>query len=160
MPDEPETPEVEETPTPEPEPQDYGTDWKAEARKWEKRSKDNSDAAARLTEIEDASKSAEQRLQDQLAEATAKATGAESQLVRMQVAADKGLTPAQAKRLTGETRDELEADADELLELLTPPEQDPPPGGRPKVLRNGNLSDSTSGFDPEALAEQIHNRNH
>jgi len=34
---------------------------------------------------------------------------------RAEVAHDKGLTPAQAKRLVGTTRDELTADADEIL---------------------------------------------
>lgn len=37
---------------------------------------------------------------------------------RLEVAAEKGLTPAQAARLTGGTRDELAADADELLALF------------------------------------------
>lgn len=32
------------------------TDWKAEARKWEARAKQNSDAAARLAQIEEANK--------------------------------------------------------------------------------------------------------
>lgn len=34
---------------------------------------------------------------------------------RLEVAIDKGLTPNQAKRLVGETKEELEADAEELL---------------------------------------------
>lgn len=45
---------------------------------------------------------------------------------RLEVAMDKGLTPAQAKRLQGETKEELEADADEILELFgKPSEKDP-----------------------------------
>jgi hypothetical protein len=37
---------------------------------------------------------------------------------RLEVAMEKGLTPAQAKRLQGENKEELEADADEILELF------------------------------------------
>jgi hypothetical protein len=40
---------------------------------------------------------------------------AELRATRLEVAHNKGLTPAQAKRLVGSTRDELEADADEIL---------------------------------------------
>src|SRR5690606_17969818 len=43
-------------------------DWKAEARKWEDRAKKNSDAAQRLAEIEEASKTAEQKAAERLAE--------------------------------------------------------------------------------------------
>ena len=39
-------------------------------------------------------------------------------MLRLEIAAEKGLTPAQARRLVGNTREELEADADELLEAF------------------------------------------
>lgn len=150
-------------PDPEPKPDEGdGTDWKAEARKWEQRAKKNSDAAARLQEIEDAKKSAEQKLQEAADAAAQRAEQAEAQLMRLQVAASKGLTPAQAKRLSGSTQEELEADAEELLEMLTPPKPDPPPGGRPKPLHSGNgdPAGDAEGFDPTALANQIYERGH
>lgn len=58
--------------------------------------------------------------------------------IRLEVAAAKGLTPAQAKRLQGSTREELETDADDLLETFkangsaTPgtPAPDPSQGAR------------------------------
>jgi hypothetical protein len=56
---------------------------------------------------------------------------------RLEVAFDKGLTPAQAKRLVGTTREELEADAEEILRdfpALKPdgrPRGDVDQGGRP-----------------------------
>jgi Spy/CpxP family protein refolding chaperone len=37
---------------------------------------------------------------------------------RVEVASEKGLTPAQAKRLNGATREELAADADEILKIF------------------------------------------
>jgi hypothetical protein len=97
-------------------------DWKAEAEKWkafsrknEETAKANSGAAKRLAELEEANKS-------EIEKAQARAEAAEKELntsrldaLRAQVALDKKLTPSQAKRLVGSTREELEADADELL---------------------------------------------
>jgi hypothetical protein len=48
--------------------------------------------------------------------------------LRLEVAFDKGLTPAQAKRLVGSSREELEADADEILRDFPALK----PDGRPK----------------------------
>ncbi|WP_329013200.1 hypothetical protein OG271_03970 [Micromonospora rifamycinica] len=44
-----------------------------------------------------------------------RAEQAELRALRLEVAAEKGLTPAQAKRLVGGSREELEADADDIL---------------------------------------------
>jgi len=48
-------------------------------------------------------------------EAETKAAAAERRALVAEVALEKGLTPSQAKRLDGNTRDELVADADDLL---------------------------------------------
>jgi len=47
-----------------------------------------------------------------------RADEAERQNLVRDIAADKGLTPAQAKRLQGSTKDELEKDADELVKTF------------------------------------------
>ena len=51
----------------------------------------------------------------------------------LEVAHEKGLTPAQAKRLVGNTREELEADADEVLRdfPVTPATPPTKPGPKP-----------------------------
>lgn len=49
------------------------------------------------------------------AAAEERATAAELKATKLEVAAEKGLTVAQAKRLVGSTREELQADADEIL---------------------------------------------
>jgi hypothetical protein len=49
------------------------------------------------------------------AAAEQRAADAELRATRLEVAHEKGLTPAQAKRLVGATKEELEADADEIL---------------------------------------------
>lgn len=100
-----------------------GTDWKAEARKWERRAKEshreaqeNSTAAQRLEELENADKSEAEKANARAVAAEAKAKAAERRALAAEVAAEKGLSMSVARRLVGETREELETDADELLE--------------------------------------------
>ncbi|MEU4570840.1 hypothetical protein [Micromonospora sp. NPDC023956] len=69
----------------------------------------------RLKEYEDRDKTEAEKTAERLSEAETKAAAAELRALRLEVAAEKGLTPAQAKRLVGSSREELEADADELL---------------------------------------------
>lgn len=71
------------------------------------------------------------------AAAEQRAADAEMRATRLEVAHEKGLTPAQAKRLVGSTKEELEADADEILRDFptTPakpaaPKPDPSQGAR------------------------------
>lgn len=98
------------------------TDWKAEANKWkslarqnEKAAKSNAEAAKRLSEMEEADKSETEKLASERDQHRTRADSAELSLARLEVALEKGLTRAQAKRLVGSTREELEADAEELL---------------------------------------------
>lgn len=72
-------------------------------------------ALARVKELEDASKTEAQKLAEDRDTHKGRAEKAEAQLMRLTVGLEKGLTPAQAKRLVGSTKEELEADADELL---------------------------------------------
>lgn len=74
-----------------------GTDWKAEARKWEARAKENSTAAARLAEIEDASKTEAQKAAEARKAAEERAIAAEARALRREVALDPkgdGSSPA------------------------------------------------------------------
>lgn len=54
-------------------------------------------------------------LEERVAQIERQAKDSEARAMRAEVANAKGLTPNQAKRLVGGTREELEADADELL---------------------------------------------
>jgi hypothetical protein len=63
----------------------------------------------------DAEKSEIQKATEAREAAEKRAAASEQRLLRLEIAAEKGLTPAQAKRLNGATREELEADADEIL---------------------------------------------
>lgn len=63
----------------------------------------------------DASKSDLEKLAARVEAAEKKAADMEAKALRAEVAQAKGLTPAQARRLQGSTKEELEADADDLL---------------------------------------------
>ncbi|MER7833485.1 hypothetical protein [Streptomyces sp. NPDC095602] len=84
-------------------------------REAEARLKELEPLAAKARELEDASKSEAEKLAERAAEAERRAAEAELRALRLEVATAKGLTPTQAKRLVGATREELEADADDLL---------------------------------------------
>jgi hypothetical protein len=112
-------PTPEPTPDPQAQPDPKPTEtvdfWKGKAREQEQRAKANAEAAKELQKIKDAQKSDEERRSEVLTAAERKAADAELRAERLEVAFAKGLTPAQAKRLAGSTRDELEADAEEVL---------------------------------------------
>jgi hypothetical protein len=74
-------------------------------------------AAEKYADYDDLKKRAEgaQSLEDRVAEIERQAKESEARAMRAEVANAKGLTPNQAKRLVGATREELETDADELL---------------------------------------------
>lgn len=122
-----------ETTTQEPDHKAEAEKWKALARKHEGQAKQNATAAQKLQEIEDAKKSAEQKAADKAAELEQRATTAELTTLRYDVALDKapdGMSIAQvrklAKRLSGSTREELEADADELFADFAPADDEKP----------------------------------
>jgi len=97
----------------------------------------------RLKAIEDKDKSEVERLTAKVAESDKRAEVAEAKLLRFEVASEKGV---KAKWLTGDTREELEAAADEYLS------EHPADGkGAPTVMKPAeNLK---GGGDPDAAGE-------
>ena len=69
----------------------------------------------KLKEYEDRDKTDLQKLQEERDALLAEKTSLALEALRREVADEKGLTPAQARRLVGTTREELEADADDVL---------------------------------------------
>jgi hypothetical protein len=144
-------------------------DWRAEAEKWKRLSRQNEKAAKeradKLREYEDANKSESQRLQEERDSHKTRAEKAEAALRRREVAEDRApehATAAQiravAKRLAGESDEELEADADELFALLAPAPPEPKKvAQRPKErLRGGGDPDEEpEESDPRKLADAI-----
>jgi hypothetical protein len=93
-------------------------DWKAEAERWKAHSRKNEADAKRMRAIEESQKSEAQKLAERAAAAEDAAAKAEARLLRLEVAADKGLPSELAARLQGSTAKELAADADKLLALF------------------------------------------
>lgn len=124
-------------------------------REAEKRAKE---FEARLKEIADRDKSETDKLRDQVATLTKERDELNLKVLRHEVAMTKGLTPAQAKRLAGSSREELEADADEILEAFpTQGGVTPPPSRKPAAELQGG-GDPTSEpleMDPAKLAADL-----
>lgn len=98
----------------------------AESRKWEARAKENKDAAKRLAELEGASKTDAENLADAVKraeEAEAKVADyerkAERASVVAEVAAAKGVDADWLSRMSGDTREDIEANADFLASKLS-----------------------------------------
>lgn len=145
---------------PDPKPPASGGDDLAELKAaLKKANKEAEESRRKLKEIEDRDKSESEKLTDRLTAAEQRATEAESRALRMEVAAAKGLTAGQAKRLVGTTKEELEADADELLTDFAPKGGDtkPPPGGRPKeqLRGGGDPTEEPEETDPRKLADLV-----
>lgn len=113
-----------------------------EAAKYRTDNKSLAEKAAKLDELEGATKSDLEKLTEKATTFEQRAAEAEAKALRLEIALEKGLSQALMKRLAGSTKEELEADADELLETF----------GTPKPKGNGrmaeNLRPSGGGDEP------------
>lgn len=93
--------------------------------------------AEKFDEVEQANKSELERIQERAEAAERKAAELELSTLKAEVASEKGLTLKQAKRLVGKSREELEADADEILADFGPAttKKSPPEA---KTLKSGS----------------------
>lgn len=103
--------------------------------------------ATKFDESEEANKSELEKATTAATEAAKRAEEAEVRALRLEIAGEKGLTPSQARRLVGTTREELEADADQLL--VDFPAAEPPPAS--KLPRKPKPAGSTEPKGPAAL---------
>lgn len=118
-------------------------------REAERRAKANADKASKFDELEDEQRSDVEKLERKLADAERRSDEAEGKLLRLEVAVEKGLTPRQAKRLSGTTRDELEEDADELLEDFGGKGEKPDPDDDEHDDDDGSDADDDAGTSSE-----------
>lgn len=127
-------PDVDETPDP-----DAGAKKALEAERKARRDaeKQLKEIQAQVKQLEDQDKSESERLTERLTEAEKRATAAEGRADRFEVALEKGLDMTRAKRLTGATREELEADADELHTWQASTTEQPAPGKPTEALSGG-----------------------
>lgn len=94
----------------------------SEAKNLRRRLKEAEAKAQRLDEIEKAQMSEVDRLKQELLDAQSAAKKAELRALRLDVASRKKLPSRLAERLQGDTLEELEADADELIQYINPVE--------------------------------------
>jgi hypothetical protein len=80
----------------------------------------------RLSDFEDRDKTEAERLSARLTDAEGRATEAESQLLRLEIAAQRGLSAEAVALLRGDTREEIEAFADALSAFAKANEPMPP----------------------------------
>lgn len=117
------------------------------------------DVQDQLKELTDKDKSEVEKLRDEVANLTKERDGDRLKVLRSDVAMAKGLTAAQAKRLVGSTQEELEADADEILEAF--PAQGaatPPPSRKPSAAGlsgGGEPNSERVETSPAKLAESV-----
>lgn len=131
--------------------QEPAIDWKAEARKWEQRAKENSTAAKRLAELEEAAKTEEQKRAEELEALRSKVAEYETReqinAWKAEVSKETGI-PAAA--LAGTTLEEIQAHAETLKPLITPSAQPPAAQAVPTI---GNQPDRPAQSVP--LKDQI-----
>lgn len=152
MADEPTDPE--ETPPTDP---DAGAKKALEAERKSRREaeKQLKELQAQVKQLEDADKSESERLTERLNEAEKRATAAEGRADRFEVALEKGLDMTRAKRLTGATREELEADADELQTWQAGTNEAPAPGKPTEALSGGGDPTEDAPVDMRQVVESI-----
>lgn len=138
------------------------TDWKAEARKWEKRAKDASgdrELAQKWREYEESLKPLQEKLADDLNSAKAEAESARTALLRYEIASEKGIPAEAIKLLQGSSREELEEAAETLVSLLANQSKPKSPlpddsQGRPTTANLGQLSkEDLANMSPKEIIE-------
>jgi len=127
---------------------------RAEAAKYRTQNKELAEKAARLDELEGTTKSDLEKLAEKATTAEQRAQAAEQRALRLEIAADKGIPKRLIDRMRGSTQEELEADADELLELLG--QKARPPGRVAENLRPaGGGDEPPEETDPAKLAAAV-----
>lgn len=141
-----------------------GTDWKAEARKWESRSKENlSNLEKAQEQLKAVGNSADElvTLREQVLQLTQESAQAKREAAVANVITDKKLTPVQAALLQGNTVEELSAHADALLAAFgtsTEQEETTPGGNRTprEKLHPGSTNTATPAHeDMSAVADAV-----
>lgn len=94
------------------------TDWKAESRKWEARAKENTKAAERLAQIEEASKTEAQKLAERAEAAEAALAAKQKEADRLAVIAKHSIPADYHDLVRGSDAAELEAAATKVASLI------------------------------------------
>jgi hypothetical protein len=112
----------------------------------EKVAKANADAARRLAELDESAKTETQKLAERAEAAERALPGLQVENTRLRVALEKGIPASAVDRLRGETPEEIAADADVLLGMLTQPTAPRPPLPDPTQGRTTAAATATPGL--------------
>lgn len=104
---------------------EYVKKLRAESAKHRTEAKANAEAARRLAELEEAQKTEQQKLAERAEAAASRTAELERQNLHLRTALEKGLPLELVDRLRGDTPEEVAADADTLLALVTPADREP-----------------------------------
>ena len=94
------------------------TDWQAEARKWEKRAKENKSAADKLAEIEESKKTEIQKAMERAEQAEQRINELEREKTRLSVIASHGIPEDYQDLVKGDSEEELAASAEKVKSLI------------------------------------------
>ena len=117
---------TETDPPPKPETHDRLPDDHPAALALKKANKEAEELRLKVKEFEDGTKSELEKATTAAAEAAKRAEEAEAKALRLEVATETGLNARQTKYLAGATREELEANADQILEDFASDSKPPP----------------------------------
>lgn len=142
------TPEAPATPASETpaEPKADETDWKAEARKWEQRAKENKSAAEKLAELEESKKTELEKERDRAKAAEQRATLAEQVALKTRIAAE---TNVPIEVLHGDDEETIRAAAERVIAWRDSNKPAPP---SPKKLKSGSTGSGDSALDGKERA--------
>jgi hypothetical protein len=121
-----------------------------------KANKEAADLRTKVKKFEDASKSDLERATGEAADHKQRADAAELRALQLEIGGEKGLTPAQARRLQGKTREEIEKDADELLESFGKGTGEKPPARKPgERLRGSSEPEEEPEMDVDKVVAKV-----
>lgn len=103
----------------------------------------------------DAEKSELEKAAERAEAAEKRAAALELNALRNEVALSKGLTAAQAKRLQGTTKEELEEDADDLLETFGASKESTSKRKATTLRGGSNPDEDKKPFDAKSLAKKM-----
>lgn len=119
--------------------------WKQKAREQEKRAKANADAARKLAEIEESTKTEQEKLAERLAEAEKAAATATAEALRFRVASKHGISDEDAELfLTGSDEETLMRQAERLAAKVAADGKPRPPKPDPNQGRSNDGPASTA----------------
>jgi DNA-binding transcriptional regulator YiaG len=144
------------SPPPDPDWKEEASKWKALSRKHEDNAKANAEAAKKLAEIEESQKTEAQKAADREAAEKARADAAELKALRYEVGVERKVPTHLIRYLSGTNREELEANADQLLVDFGAAEPGKPiTGGRPKEALRAGASAITTPDPAQTINDRI-----